>query len=51
MLAFTYFGFKTLYDAFQLEDGDQSGIEEEREEAAKEVDGVNSSHDLNSLYV
>ena len=36
--AFTYFGIKTLYDASQLEDNDNSGIEEEKEEAEKVVE-------------
>mmetsp|Transcript_34357 Transcript_34357/g.60782 ORF Transcript_34357/g.60782 Transcript_34357/m.60782 type:complete len:369 (-) Transcript_34357:76-1182(-) len=35
--AFTYFGAKTLYDAFLLPDGDSSGIDEEREEAEEIV--------------
>lgn len=35
--AFTYFGGKTLYDAVQLEDGDDSGIEEEKKEAEEIV--------------
>jgi hypothetical protein len=30
--AFTYFGAKTLYDAYKTEDGDSSGIEEEKAE-------------------
>jgi len=36
--AFAYFGIKTLYDASQLEDNDNSGIEEEKEEAEKVVE-------------
>ena len=35
--AFSYFGLKTLYDASQLSDGDNSGIEEEKEEAEETV--------------
>lgn len=38
--AFTYFGGKTLYDAMQLDEGDSSGIEEEKEEAEKAVEEV-----------
>ena len=35
--AFSYFGLKTLYDASQLKGNDNSGIEEEKEEAVKSV--------------
>jgi hypothetical protein len=38
VLAFSYFGIKTLFDAAQLKEGDSSGIEEEKEEAEKVVD-------------
>lgn len=37
VVAFTYFGLKTLYDASQLKVDDNSGIEEEKEEAEKTV--------------
>lgn len=35
--AFSYFGLKTLYDASQLDEGDNSGIEEEKEDAEETV--------------
>ena len=35
--AFSYFGLKTLKDAYDLDPSDSSGIEEEREEAEKSV--------------
>jgi putative Ca2+/H+ antiporter (TMEM165/GDT1 family) len=40
VVAFAYFGIKTLYDAYQLPEGDSSGIEEEKKEAEEEVDKV-----------
>jgi len=38
VLAFTYFGLKTLYDASKLEAGNNSGIEEEKAEAEEIVE-------------
>lgn len=38
--AFAYFGIKTLTDAYQLPEGDSSGIEEEKKEAEEAVDEV-----------
>jgi putative Ca2+/H+ antiporter (TMEM165/GDT1 family) len=38
--AFAYFGAKTLYDAYQLPDGDSSGLEEEAKEAEEAVNEV-----------
>jgi putative Ca2+/H+ antiporter (TMEM165/GDT1 family) len=35
--AFSYFGLKTLYDASQIEANDNSGLEEEKEDAEKAV--------------
>ena len=40
--AFSYFGLKTLYDASQLSDGDNSGIDEEKEDAEKTVEELSS---------
>jgi putative Ca2+/H+ antiporter (TMEM165/GDT1 family) len=40
VIAFTYFGLKTLVDASKLEDTDNSGIEEEKEEAEKSVESL-----------
>ena len=42
VLAFTYFGVKTLYDAAMLPDGDSSGIEEEKKEAEEVVEEITS---------
>jgi putative Ca2+/H+ antiporter (TMEM165/GDT1 family) len=38
--AFIYFGGKTLYDAYTSPEGSSSGIDEERKEAEKEVQGA-----------
>jgi putative Ca2+/H+ antiporter (TMEM165/GDT1 family) len=38
VLAFTYFGLKTLFDASQLKNDDNSGIEEEKAEAVEIVE-------------
>lgn len=43
IIAFTYFGIKTLYDANQLQDGKSSGIDEERAEAEEVVSELTSS--------
>ena len=43
IIAFTYFGIKTLYDANQLQDGKSSGIDEERAEAEEVVSELSSS--------
>jgi putative Ca2+/H+ antiporter (TMEM165/GDT1 family) len=40
--AFAYFGGKTLYEALQLVDGDNSGIDEEKEDAEKAVEEITS---------
>lgn len=40
VVAFAYFGAKTLYDAYQLPDGDSSGLEEEAKEAEEAVNEV-----------
>lgn len=40
VISFSYFGIKSLLDASALEDGDNSGMEEEAEEAEKELDSV-----------
>jgi putative Ca2+/H+ antiporter (TMEM165/GDT1 family) len=44
--AFAYFGAKTLYDAYNLEAGDSSGIEEEKAEAEKSVEELASNKQL-----
>jgi putative Ca2+/H+ antiporter (TMEM165/GDT1 family) len=43
IIAFTYFGIKTLYDANQLQDGKSSGIDEERAEAEEVVSELTST--------
>ena len=45
IVAFTYFGLKTLYDASQLKSGDNSGIEEEKEDAEKTVEELQKNSD------
>ena len=40
MAAFTYFGAKTLYDAYQLNPDENSGIEEEKAEAEETVEAL-----------
>ena len=43
--AFSYFGLKTLYDASQLSDGDNSGIAEEKEDAEKTVEELKTENE------
>jgi len=38
VLAFTFFGLKTLKDASEIEEGDTSGVDEEYEDAVEAVD-------------
>lgn len=38
VLAFSYFGLKTLKDSYEMADGDSSGMDEERSEAEKAVE-------------
>ncbi len=38
VLAFTFFGLKTLKDASEIEEGGESGMDEEYEEAVEEVE-------------
>ena len=38
VIAFAFFGLKTLKEAYELEDGDSSGIEEERKDAEEAVE-------------
>lgn len=47
--SFTYFGARTLYDAFKLPAGDSSGIEEEKKEAEEAVAGVKKGFALAAI--
>jgi putative Ca2+/H+ antiporter (TMEM165/GDT1 family) len=52
VLAFAYFGAKTLYDAYKLPAGDSSGIEEEKkeaEEAVEEATGTDKKQTLAAI--
>lgn len=48
VVAFSYFGIKTLYDASKLEPGDSSGIDEERAEAEEVVSELTASQKMSS---
>lgn len=48
VLAFTYFGLKTLFDASQLENDDNSGIEEEKAEAVEIVEELTAEQKRDS---
>mmetsp|Transcript_28289 Transcript_28289/g.47562 ORF Transcript_28289/g.47562 Transcript_28289/m.47562 type:complete len:320 (+) Transcript_28289:96-1055(+) len=49
VIAFSYFGVKTLLDASQLEAGDSSGIEEEKAEAEEAVAELNDKEKMQSI--
>lgn len=42
VIAFSYFGLKTLKDSYDMADGDSSGVDEERAEAEKAVEESNA---------
>jgi putative Ca2+/H+ antiporter (TMEM165/GDT1 family) len=46
VIAFTYFGLKTLYDASKLAIDDNTGIEEEKEEAEKSIAEISKRNSL-----
>ncbi len=49
VVAFAYFGLKTLYDSSKLEDEDNSGIEEEKAEAEEVVENLTQQEKRESL--
>lgn len=49
VVAFAYFGLKTLYDSSQLKDEDNSGIEEEKAEAVEVVENLTQQERRESL--
>jgi hypothetical protein len=50
VLAFTFFGLKTLKDAFDMEEG-ESAMEEELQEAEETVEGSNTAKQATGWYV
>jgi putative Ca2+/H+ antiporter (TMEM165/GDT1 family) len=51
VIAFAFFGLKTLKDASEIQEGDTSGLEEELEEAETAVQESQTTKQLTAWYV